>query len=314
VPLVRNNTIYDNWTYGLQSSEYGADPNVINCIIYGNDTNDFYRENGTFDTVNYCNLQNSHDGIGNITGDPGFKNVATDPDDLHLDEASQCKNAGDPGGSYDETDIDGENRVYYGRVDIGGDEYYWSAADFDEDGAVNLIDYVIFAAAWLTDSEDGNYNENCDLEDDNSIDINDLTLFCEDWLWEKVWDEGWMMCMGGGGMGFEVESISVESSKTALTDNRDALMLSTATESPETRPERLRAKSQKFYDIIPSTTITARQEALDAMNADPVSIKELLQWLDKIWLDGDLKEFMTEEEYLEFRKAIEEFWILNTPT
>jgi hypothetical protein len=115
-------------------------------------------------------------------------------------------------------------------------------------------------------------------------------------------------------MGFEVESISVESSKTALTDNRDTLMLSTATESLETRPERLRAKSQKFYDIIPSTTITARQEALDAMNADPVSMKELLQWLDKIWLDGDLKEFMTEEEYLEFRKAIEEFWILNTPT
>lgn len=52
------------------------------------------------------------------------------------------------------------------------------------------------------------------------------------------------MCMGGGGMGFEVESISVESSKTALTDNRDALMLSTATESLETRPERLWAKSQ----------------------------------------------------------------------
>jgi len=119
---------------------------------------------------------------------------------------------------------------------------------------------------------------------------------------------------GGSDMSFGLESISVESSKTSLTDNRDGLMLSTATESLETRPERLRVKSQKFYDIIPSTTITARQQALDAMNADPVSIKELLQWLDKIWLDGDLKEFMTEEEYLEFRKAIEEFWILNTQT
>lgn len=42
--------------------------------------------------------------------------------------------------SYDETDIDGESRIYYGRVDIGGDEYHWSPADFDEDGTVNLID------------------------------------------------------------------------------------------------------------------------------------------------------------------------------
>jgi len=112
VPLVRNNTIYNNYTYGLQSSENGADPNVLNCIIYGNDSNDFYRENGTFDTVNYCNLQNSHAGTGNITGDPGFANIGTDPNDLHLDETSQCKDAGDPNGDYDETDIDGENRIY----------------------------------------------------------------------------------------------------------------------------------------------------------------------------------------------------------
>ena len=36
-----------------------------------------------------------------------------------------------------------------------------------------------------------------------------------------------------------------------------------------------------------------------------VNIKEILEWLDKIWLSGELKESMTEEEYLEFRKAIE---------
>lgn len=115
------------------------------------------------------------------------------------------------------------------------------------------------------------------------------------------------MCMGGGGVGFGLESASIlESSKTALTDNRDALMLSTATESLETRPERLVAKSQKFYEITPETTISARQKTLDTQKLDiKMSVKERLEWLDEVWLNGDL-DSVTEEEYLEFRKVLEE--------
>ena len=295
VPLVRNNTIYNNYTYGLQSSENGADPNVINCINYSNDSNDFYRENGTFDTVNYCNLQNSHAGTGNITGDPGFANIGTDPNDLHLDETSQCKDAGDPNGDYDETDIDDENRIYYDRVDMGADEYYWSPSDFDEDGTVNFIDYAIFAAAWQSEPNDGNYDEDCDLEDNNSIDYNDLALFCEDWLWEKAWDEGWMMCMGGGDFGLGGLEIG-------------ELMMLDAETSLATRPERLTTKSEKFYTVNAFNTVSALQKAEQAEKEiiKEVDIKEILEWLDEIWLDGDLKESMTEEQYLEFRKAIEE--------
>lgn len=37
-----------------------------------------------------------------------------------------------------------------------------------------------------------------------------------------------------------------------------------------------------------------------------IDVEELINWLDKLWLDGELKEIMTEEEYLEFRKSIEE--------
>jgi len=307
VPLVRNNTIYDNWTYGLQSSEQGADPNVINCIIYGNDSNDLYRENGDFENVNYCNLQNSHDGSGNITGDPGFKNVGTDPNDLHLDETSQCKDAGDPNGDYgDEADIDGESRIKYGRVDIGADEYYYSLADIDKDGKVNLVDYAIIAGAWQTEPNDNNYEEDCDLEDNNSIDYNDVALFCEDWLWEKGWDEGWMMCMGGGGMGFGFESISIESFKTAATSSRDDLMLSTAKESLKARPERLTTKSQKFYDITPDRTISGKQKLLELERIlDEISTKIILKHFDEMWYRGEFKKDMTEDEYLEFRKAVE---------
>jgi hypothetical protein len=408
-------------------------------------------------------------------------NISIDSDDLHLDGTSQCKDVGDPNGDYDETDIDGESRIKYGRVDIGADEYYWSPADIDEDGYVNFIDYATVAAAWMTDSGDGNYDEDCDLEDDNSIDISDLALFCEDWLWQAAWpdkqmllstgfdsgipgtwtvddgysdDETWMtnnpqnwsseyfngafclvdsdyagsvdmneqlitpsidcsetvevilefshyfyvcsgdekcdvdisidngawqnilqytdsstggyisedisayaagqsnvrirwhyydanydwywgiddvkvignyrastmqMSMGGGGgsmlksMGFGLESLSLmESSLSAssigkaVSVGKDTDLMLSVFQSQKARPERLRAKSQKFYDITPETTISAKQKQLDAMKIDPASIKEILEWLDEIWLNGDLKESMTEEDYLEFRKAIEE--------
>ncbi len=312
VPLVRNNTIYDNYTYGVESSEQGADPNVINCIIYDNDSNDFYRENGTFDTVNYCCLQNTHSGTGNVTGDPGFKNPSN-PNDLHIDENSQCKDAGDPNGNYgDETDIDGEGRIKYGRVDIGADEYYWSPADFDESGNVDFIDYAILAAAWQSETGDGNYDEDCDLEDNNSIDYNDLALFCEDWLWEKAFDEGWMLSMGGGGgsddgLAFESMSLetalSIESPKTVTTiSSSDDLMLSSATESLKARPDRLAAKSQKFYEITPETTISAMQKTLEVKE---VNIKEILEWLDELWLDPDMQEAIDEGTWLEFVESVE---------
>ena len=479
---LRNNTIYKNGTYGIKCSEYGADPNIVNCIIAGNDSNDLYRVNGSFNTINYCLLQNDHAGTGNITGDPGFMNIGIDADDLHLDKTSQCKDSGDPDGSYgSETDIDGEDRIKYARVDIGGDEYYYSLADFDEDGFVNFIDYAIVATAWQSEYGEGNYNETCDIADNNAIDMNDLALFCEDWLWQAAWpekvillatdfesgipgswtvvnggssqdtwtttnpgersssywtgdfcivDSDWakyvdmnealitpsidcsgtvevtlefshyfkvysgnekcdvdisinndpwqtilqytgantggnitediselaadqsnvrirwhyydanndwywgidnvkvignyrvssmQMSMGGGGgstlksMGLGLESMSLMESSLSLDSyekaipvkRSDNLMLSAA-ESQETRPERLRVKSQKFYDITPETTISARQKQLDAMKIEPVNIKEILQRFDEIWLSGDLKETMSEDEYLELRKTIEE--------
>ena len=42
--------------------------------------------------------------------------------------------------------------------------------------------------------------------------------------------------------------------------------------------------------------------------AEPVDIKLLLEWFDGIWFDGDLAEFMAEDEYLEFRKSLESFF------
>jgi len=309
IPLVRNNTIYDNYTYGIEASENGADPNVLNCIIYGNDSNDLYRVNGTFDTVNYCSLQHSHSGAGNITGEPGFANVGADPNDLHLGETSQCRDAGDPDGSYDETDIDGESRVYYGRVDMGGDEYYWSAADIDEDGRVKFADYAMLAVAWQSEDGEGNYDEDCDLEDNNSIDVNDLALFCEEWLWEAAWEQGWMMCMGGGGSTLKSAGImdSVVLEVVAAEARTDGLMLS-AIESRKAMPERLAVKSGKFYNVTPDAVAasrTVRPRPPTRRQVYELTV-QVLKWLDEMWLRGELKEVMTEDEYLALRKVIEE--------
>lgn len=300
-PLVRNNTIIDNLRHGIYSYS-GTEPNVVNCIIYENGTQIGTYNGEPLENVKYSCIEGGYGGTGNISGDPSFKNP-TDPNDLHLAGISPCKDAGDPNGNYgDETDIDGEDRIKYGRVDMGADEYYWSPADFDEDGTVNFIDYAILAAAWQSEPNDGNYDEDCDLEDNNSIDYNDLALFCEDWLWQAGWEEEmqWMM-MGGGGMGFGFESIILESSKTALTSDRDALMLSTASESLEARPERLVAKSQKFYDITPATTISGKRKALEI---EKIDIKKILKWLDEIWLNEEVRKVITEDEWREFVEAV----------
>ena len=37
-----------------------------------------------------------------------------------------------------------------------------------------------------------------------------------------------------------------------------------------------------------------------------IDVRKILQWLDEVWLNGDMKENMTEEQYLESRKALEE--------
>jgi hypothetical protein len=320
IPIVRNNTIYDNFSYGIECSQNGADPCISNCIISGNDTNDLYRPNGSFNRVSYCLLQHPHSGIGNLTGSPGFMNPA-DINDLHIAGTSQCKDAGDPYINYDgETDIDGESRVKYGRVDIGGDEYYWSKADYNKDGIVDFHDFVIFGNKWR--AQDANIS----LDADNDVDMYDLDLFCDEWLWEAGWTQGqWMMMAmagdGGGESSAMMESTSLPETDVAQAQASDALMLSDAKSSIAAGPARLRARSQKFYDITPiasvPVTLASMSMSVDGLAAveepvaseeqvepEQINIEELLDWIDQLWQTGELGG--SEEEYLDFRNAVQE--------
>jgi len=152
-PLIRNNTIVNNLPYGVYFDS-GHEPNVVNCIIYDNSVQIETHSGEPLENVKYSCIEGGYDGTDNIDSDPNFMNLG-EPNDLHIAGDSPCKNAGDPNGSYgEETDIDGEERIKYGRVDIGGDEYYWSPADYDHNGIVNFVDYAYLGAAWHTEDAD----------------------------------------------------------------------------------------------------------------------------------------------------------------
>jgi hypothetical protein len=201
-PVLRNSTIVGNAQYGV--SGWKPDPQITSCIIRGN-------EEGSFDPagdyiVNYSCIEGGWDGTGNIDADPLFIDEPEEAYDYHLSESSPCKDSGDENytpSDPDETDIDGEARVTGGRVDMGADEYYRSAADFDGDEVVNFLDHAVFASAWLSSAGEGGYNGSCDLVEDETIDYGDFAVFCEDWLWEAGWTKsfgegrGESMAMGG---------------------------------------------------------------------------------------------------------------------
>lgn len=93
-------------------------------------------------------------GDGNIDADPMFLDPCgpdNDPNtwqdnDYHIMGNSPCKNAGDPNGDYtDQTDIDGQNRVIRGRVDIGADENPFTCGN----GAAGALLAVGFTLGFL---------------------------------------------------------------------------------------------------------------------------------------------------------------------
>jgi len=265
--VIQNNTIVDNDDYGVESPGYFEV--LTNCIIWGNDEGSL--EYPDYHNVKYSCIEDGYAGGTNIISDnPLFYNAPNDPNNYHLDVNSPCIDAGDPSftAEIDETDIDGEERVLKGRVDMGADEYYWSPGDIDEDGFVNFIDYSILAGAWQSESGEGNYNDDCDLEDNNSIDYNDLALFCDDWLWVGGWTQDFMMMYGGMGMQEGGYSVSV---------------------------------SEPFWQTEEQTSEAEERE----VEVEAADFAGIIEFIDMVWLSGDFKDRMTEEEYLEFRKIVE---------
>jgi len=274
--VIRNNTVVYNTNYGVHSANGTAYASITNGIFWGNVGGQLSNC-----TASYSCIQNGTTDNNNINTDPCFADDAND--NYHIDPNSPCIDKGNTSLITDpnETDIDGEPRVVDGDsngtviVDMGADEFYHSPADFDGNNIVDFYDYAILANAWRTAAGEPNYNEVCDLADNNSIDYNDLALFCEDWLWQAGWlqqiDEGWLMGKGAGGDGGLIEGDSA---------------LSVSAESVEQPVEQ-----------------TEELGPVDMASA-MLCIEGLVDWLDELWTSGELIGW-TEQEYLEFRQAIQ---------
>lgn len=101
-------------------------------------------------------------GDGNISINPSFIRPPNDGGDgwriggnddfgdMHLSLTSSCINRGDPAGNYvNQLDMDGGARNSYGQVDIGADEVFPVAGDFEPDGDIDIADFAVFSSNWL---------------------------------------------------------------------------------------------------------------------------------------------------------------------
>ncbi|MBI9018378.1 MAG: DUF11 domain-containing protein [Phycisphaerae bacterium] len=207
---VRNNTIAYN-SIGVLVEE-GA-PGMINNIIWHNDQQVSESCIYTYSCVQDFNDPNNTttpDANYNITANPLFVSEynGRDPNsfDWHIDfDNSPCIDQGsDPNLVAGELDIDSNVRIYgmqsdMGASDMGADEAHcndnYEAADFYNDGMVNLNDFALLSEAWLSvapadPNNPLNWNPICDLNADDAVNTADLASFLDYWLWQACYNVG----------------------------------------------------------------------------------------------------------------------------
>ena len=88
-------------------------------------------------------------------------------------------NRGDPSGDYTgQADIDGEARVLYGQVDIGADEVYPAAGDFEPDEDIDLTDFALFVGQWPNSPCSGpDWCGNADFNTSSEVNLEDFVIF-----------------------------------------------------------------------------------------------------------------------------------------
>ncbi len=150
---------------------------ICNCILWGNSATDDPQISVAWSSppelVAYCNIQDDQP-LG-----PAFYEIITDDPllvdpangDFHLSGGSPCFNAGDPDfqPAIDETDIDEQERVYDGRVDIGADEYY----PFTDCNHNEIPDDEDIAGGTSPDCNGNQIPDDCELGDCNDNDVLD---------------------------------------------------------------------------------------------------------------------------------------------
>jgi len=168
---IKNCTISGNIMQGeaviCNAYNNGVRPTMSNCIIWGNTASALIHGPTT---VTYSDMQGGYLGTGNFNANPLFVNG------YHLSGAlsgsSVCINSGNPNYVPEpcETDLDGNPRVLYGRIDMGAYEFVTPApGDIDGDGDIDYGDFVLFKAAFTFTQRSPNYTLRADLDADGRV-------------------------------------------------------------------------------------------------------------------------------------------------
>jgi hypothetical protein len=262
--IFRNNTLVSQIGKGIEV--YSSNPKIINCIIWCATPLPDVGYN-----VSYSCVKGGYDGEGNKNEDPIFYDA--NANNYHLKPNSPCRDKGDANDiPENEKDIDGEDRIKYGNVDIGADEFYWSHSDIDRNSDVNFIDFAIFANDWTKSSD---FNELCDIDFNDVINSNDLKLFSADWLWEAGWLNNWES---------ESQFMMMQQSQG------DSLQIS--------------QKSTNGIVVEKTERVSVPQKS----KVTEEDIKKTIEWFEWLWDEGILKARLTEDQFNDFLKTIE-----NTP-
>ena len=177
--------------YGDDDPQEPASAILLHNDVFGNDDG------------NYGGSLADQTGLnGNISYDPNFvdpgywdeQGTPSDPNDdiyvmgnYHLTSGSVCINAGDTSMVPAELiqDMDGEERVMAGGIDIGADEIDPTPhpADLDQNGIVDVRDLLLFCEQWLLEGLD----LTADFDNSHTVDLVDWITFSADWFWQAYW-------------------------------------------------------------------------------------------------------------------------------
>ena len=218
-PGILNCTIIGNKAQagGAATASGEGNLSLVNCIVRDNRATDgnqialqAYQQKVTEVTVSHSDIEGGQDGIyidpdmflnwqsGNIDADPNFidggfwnnSNTPQEPNDdffvsgdYHIPAQSPCVDAGDnnPVPAWLK-DIDGEQRIFNGTVDMGADEVITSPFDLNRDGIVDYSDLAVMTGEWLQGSD-----LQSDFYEDDTVDFADYALFTEHWLEKSIW-------------------------------------------------------------------------------------------------------------------------------
>jgi len=262
---IRNNTIADNTGHGINSLWGYYYADISNCIIWGNVQSQLYSYyNYGFASTKYSCIQNWTGGTGNINTNPSFFNHTNDPNDYHIGPGSPCIDTGNPTGNYP------------GETDIDGEN---RIIDGDNNGTVR-VDM----------GADEYYWSRADFNNDKVVDFLDYTIFAKAWR------------TSAGNSNYN-EACDLKDNN--IIDYCDLALFSDdwlwrfSMVSVEEGLDGQGAGEGLLQEQSLAQPMVAQAEVVL-----PVDVEGLVNWLDEIWNNGDLKEIMTESEYLEFRESI----------